>query len=99
MFPNVSCEASADAGGIGHVTDDAPGIRSGITQAFDRRCQHVRLDIGKHDFHARLREGAAEREPYAARPTRHKGCFAGKFAHDCSWWPSMTADPCCLLLA
>jgi len=50
-------------------------------EAFDGCPQRVRLDIGEHHFHARLREGTAEREPDAARPACHECCLAGKLPH------------------
>ena len=44
--------------------------------------QRVRFDIGEHYFHARLRKGATEREPDAARPACHACRLAGKLPHD-----------------
>ena len=56
-----------EADRIGNVTGNAAHLRPKIAQALDGGGQRVRLDIGEHDLHARLRKGPAEREPDAAR--------------------------------
>src|SRR3984893_14578558 len=80
----VRCLGGAlDAADVGNVTTNAAHIRPNIVQAFDSGRQRVRLDIGEHHFHARLRKSPAEGEPDAAGPARHERCLAGKFSHDC----------------
>ena len=71
-----------DAHRIGNVTGNALHIRPDIAQAFDGRRQGVRLDVGQHHLHARLRECPAERQPDAARPARHECRLAAELSHD-----------------
>jgi hypothetical protein len=71
-----------DAEGIGNVAGNAAHIQPKIVQALDGNRQRIRLDIGEHHFHARLREGTAEREPDAASPACHECVLAGEIPHD-----------------
>jgi hypothetical protein len=47
-------------------------------QALDGGRQSVRLNTGEHNFHARFREGPAEREADTTRPSRHERRLAGE---------------------
>jgi hypothetical protein len=70
-----------DAYGIGHVAEDAPDPWPKRAQAVDGRGQRSGLDVGEHDVHARIGQGAAERKSDAARPARHEGRLAGELLH------------------
>jgi hypothetical protein len=47
----------------------------------DRLFQRLRLDIGKHDAHARLGERTTHSESDAAGAAGHERCFSVKIAH------------------
>jgi hypothetical protein len=75
------CRRPRNAFEISDVADDRGDARREIPELRERRRQRRRLDIGKHDVHAFGREGAGQREAYAAGGARHEGGAAGKIAH------------------
>ena len=70
-----------DTDRIGHIAVDAAHIRADVVKTLHRSSQCVRLDIGKHHLHARLRKGPPERETDTTGAARHECCLAGEFLH------------------
>jgi hypothetical protein len=76
-----------DAIRIGNVTGNATHIRSKFVEIFDSNRQRVLLDIGEHDFHARVDKDPTKREPNATRSACYESCLAGQIPHDLSLPP------------
>jgi len=71
-----------DTRGIGDVAEHPAHIRSDTSQSFDGGDERVLFDISQHYVHARLCEGAPEREANSAGPACHERCLSGELPHD-----------------
>ena len=84
-FPKASYDALAACSTLaGSATSQITPRTFGpkLRRLLDGGRQRVRLDIGEHHLHARLRKGPAERKPDAAGAARHECRLAGKLPHD-----------------